>query len=185
MRLNRRGFMKAGAAGAAGAALLPTAACDVPGSDGRGRMNVLLLIIDSLRPDHVGAYGSPPRADARDRLPGRPRPPLQPRVPRGDGHAPGAALDLHEPDGSSPSADFVPNPELGSSPGWEPIKDPETPPSPPCSSRPATGPAQVSDNPFLAFTKPYEPFRKSFERWDTVVGQSGFINPPSRCRWRP
>ena len=59
MRLSRRGFLQAGAAGAAGATLLSGTGCDVPGEASTEQTNVLLLIIDSLRPDHIGAYGSP------------------------------------------------------------------------------------------------------------------------------
>ena len=72
--------------------------------------NVLLLIVDSLRPDHVGAYGSPqiktPNIDA---LAARGRA-LQPRLPGGDGHDPGAPLDLHQ------QAD-LPVPPLEAQPG--------------------------------------------------------------------
>ena len=61
-RLNRRRFLQAGAAGMAGAALLGTAAgcgSDVEaGGPDDGHKNILVLIIDSLRPDHVGAYGA-------------------------------------------------------------------------------------------------------------------------------
>src|ERR671917_216130 len=59
MRLNRRRFLQAGAAGAAGAALLPAAGCSMDEAGSAEQMNVLLVIVDSLRPDHVGAYGSP------------------------------------------------------------------------------------------------------------------------------
>ena len=44
--------------GAAGAALLQNAGCSMDETGAGGPMNVLLLIIDSLRPDHVGAYGA-------------------------------------------------------------------------------------------------------------------------------
>ena len=68
-RLSRRRLLQAGAAGAAGAALLPNVGCSTNAAGrGDGRPNVLVLIIDSLRPDHVGAYGSPqiqtPNVDA-------------------------------------------------------------------------------------------------------------------------
>jgi arylsulfatase A-like enzyme len=56
--LTRRSFLKvagAGAAGAAGAALLGASGC---ASGGGPEMNVVLVIIDSLRKDHVGAYGN-------------------------------------------------------------------------------------------------------------------------------
>ncbi|MDQ5812201.1 MAG: sulfatase, partial [Actinomycetota bacterium] len=54
--LTRRDFLKA--AGAAGAALLGGSGC-ATGSGGRPELNVILVIIDSLRKDHVGAYGNP------------------------------------------------------------------------------------------------------------------------------
>ena len=68
-RLSRRRLLQAGAAGAAGAALLPNVGCSTNAAGrGDGRPNILVLIIDSLRPDHVGAYGSPqiqtPNVDA-------------------------------------------------------------------------------------------------------------------------
>src|SRR5918911_63956 len=63
--LTRRDFLKAAGAGAAGMALLGTAGCSrfarlsedyLP--KGGARMNVVLVILDSLRKDHVGAYGN-------------------------------------------------------------------------------------------------------------------------------
>jgi arylsulfatase A-like enzyme len=68
--LTRRSFLRAAGAGAAGAALLGAAGCSdfgdkvarlpeeyLPG--GGAGPNVILVIIDSLRRDHVGAYGNP------------------------------------------------------------------------------------------------------------------------------
>ena len=52
-KLTRRDFLKV--AGATGTALLGGAAC---ASGGGSEMNVVLVIIDSLRKDHVGAYGN-------------------------------------------------------------------------------------------------------------------------------
>jgi arylsulfatase A-like enzyme len=52
--LTRRDFLKVAGAGMAGAALIGGAGCG-----GRPEMNVVLVIIDSLRKDHVGAYGNP------------------------------------------------------------------------------------------------------------------------------
>ncbi|MGI8860767.1 MAG: sulfatase [Rubrobacteraceae bacterium] len=63
----RRSFLKAAGAGAAGMSLLGAAGCStVTGSNlpdeylptGGPRMNVVLVIIDSLRKDHVGALGN-------------------------------------------------------------------------------------------------------------------------------
>jgi arylsulfatase A-like enzyme len=51
--LTRRHFLKVAGAGMAGAALIGGAGCG-----GATEMNVVLIIIDSLRKDHVGAYGN-------------------------------------------------------------------------------------------------------------------------------
>jgi arylsulfatase A-like enzyme len=53
--LTRRDFLKAAGAGVAGTALLGGAGC---ASGGGPEMNVVLVILDSLRKDHVGAYGN-------------------------------------------------------------------------------------------------------------------------------
>jgi arylsulfatase A-like enzyme len=58
--LTRKDFLKVAGAGLAGAALLgtsaPSAGCSYR-PNGDSRMSVVLVIIDSLRKDHVGAYG--------------------------------------------------------------------------------------------------------------------------------
>jgi arylsulfatase A-like enzyme len=177
MHVNRRRFLQAGAAGAAGAALLPAAGCsmDEPGSP--GHLNVLLLIVDSLRPDHVGAYGSPqirtPNVDAlaaRGLRFNRAFPEAMVTVP--------ARRSIFTSRRIFPFRDFVANPELGRSPGWLPIEDPERTFTRELH-RHGYWVAQVSDNPFTAFTKAYRPFRESFEAWYTVVGQSGTLEAPS------
>jgi arylsulfatase A-like enzyme len=175
MRLTRRRFLQAGAAGAAGAALLPSAGCSLDETGSREHMNVLLLIIDSLRPDHVGAYGSPVRTPNVDALAARgvrferAFPEAMVTIP--------ARRSIFTTKRIFPFRNFVPNEELGQSPGWLPIED---------TARTFTSElrrhgywvAQVSDNPHLAFTKAFEPFRKSFSHWKSVVGQSGFYRSP-------
>ena len=63
----RRDFLKAAGAGTAGVALLGASACDSEGgvkreplqrSGGGGGQNVVLIIVDTLRKDHIGAYGN-------------------------------------------------------------------------------------------------------------------------------
>jgi len=55
--LSRREFLTLAGAGVAGASLLGTAGCNSRlGND--GKMNVVVVILDSLRRDHVGAYGN-------------------------------------------------------------------------------------------------------------------------------
>jgi arylsulfatase A-like enzyme len=68
-RLTRRDFLKVAGAGAAGATMLGAAGCgplvnnfthvsDQYLPSGGSRMNVMLVIIDSLRRDHLGVYGN-------------------------------------------------------------------------------------------------------------------------------
>jgi arylsulfatase A-like enzyme len=60
--LTRKEFLKVAGTGAAGATLLCTSTlsstCDRQLS-GKAKTNVIVIIIDSLRKDHVGAYGNP------------------------------------------------------------------------------------------------------------------------------
>jgi arylsulfatase A-like enzyme len=180
-RLTRRGLIQAGAAGAAGAALLPTLGCNVEESGATGRMNVLLLIIDSLRPDHVGAYGSPqnqtPNVDSlanRGLRFNRAFPEAMVTIP--------ARRSIFTCKRIFPFRHFVPNPELGESPGWLPITDTKHTFTSALRDE-GYWVAQVSDNPHLGFTKAFEPFRKSFDHWAAIVGQSGFYKPPETVPW--
>ncbi len=176
MRLDRRRFLQAGAAGAAGAAVLPVAGCSMDETGAGGPMNILLLIIDSLRPDHVGAYGAAyvqtPNVDriaARGLRFNRAFPEAMVTIP--------ARRSIFTTKRIFPYRDFVPNKELGTSPGWLPIEDTEHTFTSELR-RHGYWVAQVSDNPHLAFTKAYEPFRKTFSHWKSVEGQSGFVRPP-------
>ena len=181
-QLSRRRFIQAGAAGAAGAALLPALGCSIEESGATGRMNVLLLIIDSLRPDHVGAYGSPqvqtPNVDSlanRGLRFNRAFPEAMVTIP--------ARRSIFTCKRIFPFRHFVPNPELGNSPGWLPIDDTKHTFTTVLRNE-GYWVAQVSDNPHLGFTKAYEPFRQSFDKWISVVGQSGFYKPPETVPWR-
>ncbi len=178
-RLSRRRLLQAGAAGAAGAAILPAAGCssDDDGGGGEdGQLNVLVLIIDSLRPDHVGAYGSPqirtPNIDAlanRGLRFSRAFPEAMVTVP--------ARRSIFGSRRIFPFRNWKPNKEIGTSPGWLPIDDPERTFTTALKDA-GYWTAQVSDNPFIAFMKAFEPFRETFHEWRTVVGQSGFRKPP-------
>jgi arylsulfatase A-like enzyme len=175
MSLSRRRFLQAGAAGAAGALLLPNAGCTMEESGSDEQLNVLLLIVDSLRPDHVGAYGSPVRTPNVDELCSRGLrferafPEAMVTIP--------ARRSIFTSRRIFPFRDFVPNQELGQSPGWLPIEDPERTFTSELRRR-GYWTAQVSDNPHLGFTKAFEPFRRSFSHWRSVKGQSGFFRPP-------
>jgi arylsulfatase A-like enzyme len=177
-RLSRRRLLQAGAAGAAGAALLPALGCnsdDDASADG-SQLNVLILIIDSLRPDHVGAYGSPqiqtPNIDAlanRGLRFNRAFPEAMVTVP--------ARRSIFGSRRIFPFRDWTPNKEIGTSPGWLPIDDPQKTFTTALRDN-GYWTAQISDNPFMAFMKAFEPFRKTFHEWRTIVGQSGFRQNP-------
>ena len=155
----------------------PDLACSTDeraGSD--GRLNVLLLIVDSLRPDHVGAYGSPqiqtPTIDAlaaRGLRFTRAFPEAMVTVP--------ARRSIFSAKRIFPYRNWKPNPEIGTSPGWLPIDDPQRTFTTVLRDEGYWN-AQVSDNPFIAFMKAFEPFRETFDQWTTIVGQSGFYEDP-------
>jgi arylsulfatase A-like enzyme len=176
MPLSRRRFLQAGAAGAVGAALPSLAGCSLEESGSGARPNVLLLIVDSLRPDHVGAYGTSkaqtPNIDAlaaRGLRFTRAFPEAMVTIP--------ARRSIFTTKRIFPFRNFVPNEELGQSPGWLPIDEPERTFTAEFR-RQGYWVAQVSDNPHLGFPKAFEPFRKSFSHWRSVVGQSGFFRDP-------
>jgi arylsulfatase A-like enzyme len=175
MRLSRRRFLQAGAAGAAGTVLLSGPGCSMEESGSPEQLNVLLLIIDSLRPDHVGAYGSQIRTPHVDELCARGLrferafPEAMVTIP--------ARRSIFTSRRIFPFRNFVPNEELGRSPGWLPIEDVERTFTSEFRRR-GYWTAQVSDNPHIGFTKAYEPFRQSFSHWKSVVGQSGFYRSP-------
>jgi arylsulfatase A-like enzyme len=177
-RLSRRRLLQAGAVGAAGAAVLPAAGCssDDDASAQDSDLNVLVLIIDSLRPDHVGCYGSPqiqtPNIDElanRGVRFNRAFPEAMVTVP--------ARRSIFGSRRIFPFRNWTPNKEIGTSPGWLPIDDPEKTFTTALKEH-GYWTAQVSDNPFTAFMKAFEPFRDTFHDWQTIVGQSGFVQDP-------
>jgi arylsulfatase A-like enzyme len=176
-RLSRRQLLRAGAAGAAGAALLPGFGCSSDDGDSADEqpLNVLFVIIDTLRPDHVGAYGSQVRTPHIDELAGRGLrftrsfPEAMVTVP--------ARRSIFGCKRIFPYRDWKPHKEIGTSPGWLPIDDPERTFTT-ALRQAGYWTAQISDNPFTAFMKAYEPFRRTFHEWKTIVGQSGFRQRP-------
>jgi arylsulfatase A-like enzyme len=176
-RLSRRQLLQAGAVGAAGATLLPALGC----SSGAGGpaddepLNVLFVIVDTLRPDHVGAYGSQVQTPNIDALAARgvrftrAFPEAMVTVP--------ARRSVFSARRIFPYRNWKPNKEIGTSPGWLPIDDPQRTFTTALRDAGYWN-AQISDNPFLAFMKAYEPFRETFHEWRTIVGQSGFRQSP-------
>ena len=140
-RRRRRGRRR-GAAGGRLRARRPAATDD--------KLNVLLLIIDSLRPDHVGAYGAPivqtPNIDAlaaRGLRFNRAFPEAMVTIP--------ARRSIFTSQRIFPFRNHVVNEELGTSPGWQAITDNETTWTS-VLRREGYWVAQVSDNPHTGFT---------------------------------
>ena len=89
--LTRRDFLKLTGTGFAGATLLGAAGCglterirNIRGSRPtlKEGTNVVLVIIDSLRKDHIGAYGNPDDPKPQPRRPRQGQPDLYPGLPR-------------------------------------------------------------------------------------------------------
>jgi arylsulfatase A-like enzyme len=178
--LTRRQAFGAAGAVAAGAGVLGAAACssDSNGSAGKGeRTNVLLVIIDSVRSDHVAAYGAPvietPNIDAiaADGVRfTRFFPEAMPTVPARRTIMTGRRI--------FPFRGWERAPDLGRGPGAAPIEDLDQLFTTQLK-RAGYWTASASDNPFLAFTKSFRPFRLTFDRYVSVEGHSGFRNDPT------
>ena len=140
------------------------------------RKNVLLVIIDSLRADHLGCYGNRRiRTPCIDALAAdgvrftRVFPTAMPTVP--------ARRSIMTGRLAFPFAGWQPWDGLGRTPGWSPIM--------PGQATLATELRQlgywtgyVTDNPFLAYAPPFEPFRRSFHEFVTQGGQGTISVPP-------
>jgi arylsulfatase A-like enzyme len=173
--LTRRHFI---GAGAAGAAALGASACSLTSSSAGSsdRMNVVLLIIDSVRSDFVGAYGTPqvqtPNIDllASSGLRfNRFFPEAMPTVP--------ARRTIFTGQRIFPFRHWHRAPDLGRGPGAAPIEDvSKTVTS--VLKRAGYWTGSASDNPFVGFTKSWRPFRLTFDRFVSVVGHSGFREDP-------
>jgi arylsulfatase A-like enzyme len=188
--VTRRRFIEAAGASAAAAAALGTGACSSSGSgESSDRLNVLLVIVDSVRSDFVAAYGAPlVETPAIDSLAAqgvrftRFFPEAMPTVP--------ARRALMTGRRTFPFRGWERAPDLGRGPGAAPIEDVSQVFTAHLKRR-GYWTASASDNPFLAFTKSFRPFRLSFDRYVSVEGHSGFRNDPSTvteeqlARWLP
>jgi arylsulfatase A-like enzyme len=175
--VTRRQLIGAAGASAAAAAALGAGACASGSGKSGDRLNVLLLIVDSVRSDFVGTYGAPQvRTPAIDSLAAqgirfsRFFPEAMPTVP--------ARRTLMTGRRVFPFRGWERAPDLGRGPGAAPIEniaDVFTT----LLRRSGYWTASASDNPFLGFTKSFRPFRLSFDRYVSVVGHSGFRKDPS------
>jgi arylsulfatase A-like enzyme len=160
----RRQFLAGGAA-AAGAAF---AGSCVRVRGGTGRLNVLVIVVDTLRPDHAyGARAITPTIDAlaaRGLSFTRVFPEAMPTVPARNSILLGRRM--------FPFRGWSDYRGLLAKPGWAPIED---------VGNTFTGvlhragwwTGYVTDNPFLGFSAPYEPLRRSFDLFIRHGGQIG------------
>jgi arylsulfatase A-like enzyme len=174
--LRRREFVRAAGAGLAGAALAG-AGCREPGGEAAqaGPRNIVLIVIDTLRPDHLGCYGNErvrtPNIDAlaRESLRfTRVFPEAMPTVP--------ARRSMLTGRRAFPFRGWEPWQGLAKRAGWSPIL-PGTPTLPTILAKRGYWTAYVSDNPFLTHTEVFAPFRDSVDRYVRVMGQRGVLRP--------
>jgi arylsulfatase A-like enzyme len=170
MPATRRAFLQAGAA----AALTPFIDPAQAAQGARTRPNIVLLIIDTLRADHVSAYGGRALTPNIDALAARGirftrfYPEAMATVPARRSILTGRRV--------WPFRDWHAYPGLRDTPGWQPIETPATTFTS-ALYRAGYWTAYVTDNPFLGFTRVYEPFRNSFDRFDRVGGVLGRVAP--------
>lgn len=182
--LTRRELLRAGTAGAAGVAVLGVAGCDLFG-DGDGssagaqapdRPNILVVILDSVRTDHVGAYGGRNaftanlNALARDSLVfSHAVPESMPTIP--------ARRAIMTGRRSYPFRGWHPVSGLPPEPGWSPIPRSQATWTQ-LLRRSGYTTGYVTDNPHI-LARPYDPFRATFDAAGTIKGQVPFRGRPS------
>jgi arylsulfatase A-like enzyme len=141
------------------------------------RRNIVLVVVDTLRADHLGCYGHPtmptPNIDALaadgvrfTRL----HPEAMPTIPTRRSILTGRRV--------FPFRGWEPWAGLGTTPGWRPI-EPGTPTLVTELNRRGYRTACVTDNPFLGFSSAYRPLRRSFDRFVPVPGQTPQGDPPA------
>jgi arylsulfatase A-like enzyme len=187
--LTRRELLEAAGAsvaGAAGASALGAAAG--PHAFGRGRPHRsaqrrpdgptgLVIVIATLRADHVGAYGGRALTPSIDALAReglrftRCHPEAMATVPARRSILTGRRV--------FPFRGWEPQPERGllNTPGWAPVEDVDATFTS-ALRRAGWWTAYVTDNPFLGFASGYERFRGTFDRFVRVGGQLGTTRRP-------
>jgi arylsulfatase A-like enzyme len=153
------------AAGAAAALAVPLARA---GAQGIGRPNVLVIVVDTLRADHV--FGGRARTPNIDALAGaglsftRAVPEGLPTVPVRNALLTGRR--------TFPFRGWRDQQGMMDSPGWTALRDPNATWTS-ALRRAGYWTAYVTDNPFVGFSLPYEPLRQSFDLFVRRGGQIG------------
>jgi len=178
-RVSRRRFVGAAGAGLVGGAGLAAVGWGALGRTlaASERRNVVLIVIDSLRADHLRCYGArgmrTPNMDALARDSVRFTsvfPEAMPTMP--------ARRAIVSGRRAYPFRGWRPWAGMAKRPGWEPIQpDAETLIT--ALGRAGWWTSYVTDNPFLGYTRVLEPFRRTPDRFVRIEGQRGERRPRS------
>lgn len=170
-RSTRRGFLQTGASAAALAAAAGPGQALAATPDGP---NVVVILIDTLRADYV--YGSAARTPNMDALRRaglsftRAYPESMPTVP--------VRNALFGGKRQFPFRGWRDYPGLLEQPGWQPLGNVRNAFTT-VLRRQGYWTAQVTDNPFVGFSPPYERLRRSFDHLVRHGGQLGVVRHPS------
>jgi arylsulfatase A-like enzyme len=177
----RRQLLAAGAGVATTAATAGLGALASKGARGHGP-NVLLILVDTLRVDHT--YGPAAKTPAIDALVSdglrfeRAFPEAMPTVPVRNGILSGRRM--------FPFHDWEDERGLLAKPGWSSLPDPSRLFTT-VLHRAGWWTAYATDNPFLGFSQPYEPLRRSFDlfmrRGGQIGGRSDGVPPELLAHW--
>jgi arylsulfatase A-like enzyme len=172
--LTRRALIGAGAAGLAAASGWDAVGGALAASE---RRNVVLVVIDSLRADHLRCYGArgmrTPNLDALARESLRfenAYPEAMPTMP--------ARRSILSGRHAYPFRGWRPWEGMAGRPGWQPIQ-PGAETLITALRRAGWWTSYVTDNPFLGYTASLGPFRRSPHRFVRVDGQRGARRPRS------
>lgn len=178
-RFTRRRLIGAAGAGAVGAAALGAGLRVGAGAGGdeEDPRNVLLIVVDTLRADHVGAYGQldvrTPNIDALAAAGTRftrMYPEAMPTMPMRRTIMTGRRM--------FPFNDWHPWAGVGGSPGWGPIM-PGSRTLVDDFSRAGYSTSYVTDNPFIGFAEALGPFRDTIDHLVPIPGHAGMERPKS------
>jgi arylsulfatase A-like enzyme len=182
--LTRRDVLRAGGAGAAGFTLLGAAGCDKQGEAAGqevklgmapvGAMNVVVVVMDSLRVDHI--YGKRARTPTFDKVATeglrftRAFPEGMPTIP--------ARRSIMSGRRTYPFRGWHPYPDLPPQPGWEPVGSDGTMWTQVLQGKGWTT-GYITDNPHMLLPV-HKRFRGKFDRVQLVDGQVPLRRKPTR-----
>src|SRR5918992_2284798 len=169
----RRRFLQAAGLATAASAFVPRTLDSSDAGGGSDRPNIVVIVIDTLRADHVyGPRAQTPNMDAlaREGLRfTRAFPEAMPTVP--------ARKSILTGRRQFPFRHWRPGRGLLAQPGWSSIPDLESTFTS-VLRRAGYWTAYVTDNPFLGWSASYERFRRSFDRYTRRGGQAGVAHSP-------